>query len=107
MEQRKSARKLLRIKATLTMDGAEPKPVNTVDVGKFGMCLVNIQQQIPMGQHVHVAFDILFAGKVHKVNVAARIAYCLYSEGEGHRAGLQFLDLESEAAIIIAQYVGM
>jgi len=105
MDKRSSARKSLRIKAALHVDGAQSVPVYTVDIGKFGMCLVNIPHLIEMGKNVRVAFDVLFAGKVHNVDLAARVAYCLNSEGEGYRAGLQFLNLESDSAIIIAQYV--
>lgn len=106
MDKRTAARKSLRIKATLNIDGAESAQVNTVDIGKFGMCLVNIRQPVAIGQHVRIAFDILFSGKIHKVDIASRVAYCLHSDGEGFRAGLQFLDLHSPDATIIAQYIG-
>jgi hypothetical protein len=106
VDKRESVRKVLRTKAAVTMDdGAEPMLVNTTDIGKFGMCLINIQKPITMGQHIRVTFDIFFGGDIHKVDLSARVAYCFYNDGEGYKAGLQFLDLASEGVNIVAQYI--
>lgn len=106
-EQRQSLRKVLRIKALLTIGSATPIVVKTMDVGKFGMGLVDIPEQLSAGQVVGVAFEMFFDGMNHDVSVNARVSYCIRGDGPGFKAGLQFLDLNSsEGVALIAQYIG-
>ena len=103
MDKRQSLRRELRVKATLTVGGEPPMAVQTMDIGKFGMGLVGILKRFPMGQEATVEFDMA-AGRVA---LRTRIAYCIDGGAEGgYKAGLQFLDLESDAAALVAQYVG-
>ncbi len=107
IEQRQSSRKVLRIKAILTIGSAEPITVRTMDVGKFGMSLVNVPDQLAIGQVVDAAFEMFFDGINHHIVVNARISYCVQTEDEGFKIGLQFLALDSsEGAALIARYIG-
>lgn len=106
VEQRQSQRKVLRIKALLSIDDAAPLAVRTMDVGKFGMGLVDIPLQLSIGQRIQVAFEMFFDGKNHDIEVNARVSYCIKAEGDGFKAGIQFLNLDAEGVLLIAQYIG-
>lgn len=88
------------------IDGATPLTVRTNDVGKFGMGLVDIPLQLSIGQLIRVGFEMFYDGTNHDVEVNARVSYCLKAEGDGFKAGIQFLNLDSEGALMIAQYIG-
>jgi hypothetical protein len=105
VDNRKAPRKELRIQALLTMDGAEPVSLHTVDIAKYGMGLAGIPQQLAAGQQGLVAFGLFLNGQLHNVGVRVRVAYCI-PDGGNFRAGLQFLNLDSAGAVLIAQYVG-
>jgi hypothetical protein len=103
-EQRQSVRKPLRIQATLSLNGAEPLAVHSIDIGKFGMGLVGIPEKLAMGEQGLIAFDLFFQGRIYHLAMGVRIAYCIPFEGS-YRAGVQFLDLDSASAVVIAKYV--
>jgi hypothetical protein len=103
-EQRQGQRKELRNNALMTMDDAAHIFVQTMDIGQFGMCLSGIREQLPSGRQGSVAFDIFFQGQVQNVKVRFRVAYCI-PDGPSFKAGIQFLELESPGAQLIAQFV--
>jgi len=105
LDKRLSERKVLRVKAILTMDGAVPMLVRTMDIGKYGMCVINIPQALKTSLEVEVRFEVVFGGKIENVTITARVSYCVHSEEEGYRAGLQFLNPASPGAALIAQYI--
>lgn len=104
IEQRKSERKVLRVRARLTMDGAEPVWIQTADIGKFGMGLDRLPESLNLNAQGLVSFELLMKGQIQSVSIRARIAYCI-PVGPGFKAGVQFLDLESPGALLVAQYV--
>lgn len=104
IEKRQSPRKELRIKAWLTMDDGEMAPVHTADIGKFGMGLTGVPEQYPMGAQGAVAFDLFLNGQIQRIDARLRIAYCIPFE-KNFRAGVQFLELDSDSAKLIARYV--
>ena len=106
IEKRQSLRKQLRIKAMLTVDGRMPMKVNTIDIGKFGMCLNGVLYSLDPGQAVGVAFQMVCSGKIYDVAANARISHCTSTINDGFKAGLQFVNLDSEVAAMLAQYVG-
>ena len=106
MEKRQSLRKELRIKAQLTIDGKGSMTVRTMDIGKFGMCLVGMALPLTPGEQVHVAFEMAFNGVIHPLAVNARISHCVNTTDDGFRAGLQFVDLDESAVALLAQYIG-
>ncbi len=106
MDKRQSPRKELRIKAIMTVNGGMPMTVRTMDVGKYGMCLVGVLKQLAVGQEVHVTFDMPFGGKIHNVAVSAKVSHCMDTKHEGFKAGLQFVNLDSEGVALLAQYIG-
>lgn len=106
MDKRQSLRKELRIKALLTVNGTGPMTVRTMDVGKYGMCLIGIVRPLTTGEEVHVAFEMAINGEIHNVAVNARVSHCMNTTSDGFKAGLQFLDLNSNGVTLLAQYIG-
>jgi hypothetical protein len=103
-DQRQSERKVLRVRARLTLDGAEPVWIQTADIGKFGMGLARIPASLPANAQGLVQFEVTLNGKIQNVGMRVRIAYCIPVDTE-FKAGVQFLDLQSPGALLIAQYV--
>ncbi len=106
VDNRQSPRKVLRIKAILTVEGSARWTVRTMDIGKYGMSLNDIARPLAPGQEVHVAFEMAFSGKVHNVSVNARVSHCTDTKLDGFKAGLQFVDLDPEVTAMLGQYLG-
>jgi hypothetical protein len=103
-DQRQSQRKELRVRARLTVDNEEPVWVQTADIGKFGMGLARIPQNLKSNAQGLVQFEVMLAGQIEHVSIRVRVAYCIPA-GTEFSAGIQFLDLQSPGALLIAQYV--
>jgi hypothetical protein len=106
IDKRHSARKVLRIKAILTVGGSAKWNVNTMDIGKYGMSLTGIARRLAPGEEVHVAFEMAFSGKIHNIGVSARVSHCTDTRTDGFKAGLQFLDLDPDMTTMLGQYLG-
>lgn len=107
VDKRQSARKVLRIKAVLTVNGSARWNVRTTDIGMYGMCLNDIARALDPGQEVHVAFEMAFSGKVHNVSVNARVSHCTDTRSDGFKAGLQFVDPDPEVTAMLERYLGV
>lgn len=91
-EQRKSARKILKVRALLAMDGQAPRQVRTVDVAANGVS-VTVAEPVAAGQLGQVGFDLLVDGRTAPVAGRVKVAYCIFSNDE-FKIGLQFLNLD-------------
>lgn len=94
LEERKSARKLIRCPAIVAFSGGEPIHVKTQDISQGGVCVI-MPAQIPVGQVCKVAFDPPLNGKIVRVMGIAKVAYSILSGTEGFRTGLQFVQLDA------------
>lgn len=106
IEKRQSPRKVLRIKAILTVGGSAKWNVTTMDIGKYGMSLTGIAKKMAPGEEVHVAFEMAFSGKIYNIGVNARVSHCTDTRTDGFKAGLQFLDLDPELTAMLGLYLG-
>jgi c-di-GMP-binding flagellar brake protein YcgR len=102
-EQRQSARKVLRTRAKIAMEGAAPVTGRSNDLGANGIS-VNLPDPLPVGQAGLVAFELLVDGKPVPISARARALYCIFSNGE-FKVGFQFLNLELSAMTAIARYL--
>jgi hypothetical protein len=102
-EQRKSARKILKVRAVLAMDGQAPVPVRTVDIGANGVS-VTVPEPLPAGQLGQVSFDLLVDGKAAPVTGRVKTMYCIFSSGE-FKAGFQFLNLDLNSLSQLARFL--
>jgi c-di-GMP-binding flagellar brake protein YcgR len=102
-EQRKSARKILKTKAVLAIDGGAPLSGRTADLSASGVC-VSFNDPLPVGQAGQLAFDIFVDGKLTAINARARAAYCIFSGGE-FKVGFEFVNLDLAAMTAVARYL--
>jgi hypothetical protein len=101
-EQRKAARKTLKTKAILAMNGEEPVTVHTLDIGMSGISLA-VPHPLSAGQLGQIAFSIFFDGKPHHVNAFVKLAHCVFG-GNEFKAGFMFTKVDSAGTSAIAQY---
>ena len=102
-EQRKSKRKILKVKASLMMAGGESLQARTVDVGADGVCLLLGTSHKP-GALGTVRFEIFHDGKGAAIVARARVQYCILSNGE-FKVGFQFINLELAAMAALSRFL--
>jgi hypothetical protein len=102
-EQRKSPRKILKVRALLAIDGAPPVQVRTSDIGANGISLT-LPHPLNSGQLGSVSFDLLVEGKAVPVQARVKVMYCIFSGGE-FKAGFQFLNLDLTAMTQLARFM--
>ena len=102
-EQRKSARKVLKVRAMLVMDGQEGMIGRTADVGANGVS-ITLPAPLQAGQAGQVSFDLFFDGKVATIKTRSKALYCVFSNGE-FKVGFQFLNLDLSAMTLLARFL--
>ena len=102
-EQRAAARKPLKVKATLTMDGQSPVRGRTLDISGEGVA-VAVEQPLSVGQPGSVMFEMFLDGVPTRIHARIKVAYCIYSSGE-FKIGLNFVNLELASMTAIAKYM--
>lgn len=102
-EQRKSERKVLRVRARVAMEGEAPVGGRTSDLGANGVS-INLPDPLLVGQTGQVSFDLLVDGNIVPINARAKALYCIFSNGE-FKVGFQFLNLELAAMTAVARFL--
>jgi hypothetical protein len=102
-EQRKSARKVLKVRALLAMDGTEAMIGRTADVGANGVS-VTLPDPLQPGQAGQLSFDLFVEGKATTIKTRSKALYCVFSNGE-YKVGFQFLNLDLAAMTVLARFL--
>jgi hypothetical protein len=102
-DQRQSARKIVKVKAVVAMEGRSPMPGRTMDVGANGVS-ITVEQPLQVGQGCQVAFDLLVEGKLSPISARSKVIYCIFGGGE-FKVGLQFLNLELSAMTQLSRFL--
>jgi hypothetical protein len=102
-DQRQSARKILKVKAVLAMDGQAPKQGRTADVGANGVS-VSVENPLQVGQTGQVGFDLLVEGKLAPILARAKVIHCIFSGGD-FKVGFQFLNLDLTAMTQLSRFL--
>ena len=102
-EQRQSARKILKVKALVAMDGQVPMLVRTVDISANGVSIA-VQEPMPGGQAGHISFDLLVEGKAVPVSARVKAMYCVFSH-DAFKVGFQFLNLDLNAMSQLSRFL--
>jgi hypothetical protein len=102
-EQRQAKRKVLKVRAQLTMDGAAPVAARTLDLSATGVCL-NTPSPIKVGQSGFVTFELYFEAKSTPVAARCKASYCLLSSGE-FKVGFEFVQLDMALMTLLAKFV--
>ncbi|MGJ7915433.1 PilZ domain-containing protein [Massilia sp. LXY-6] len=102
-DQRQSARKIVKVRAVIAMEGMAPMPGRTSDVGSNGVS-ITVEHPLQLGQTGHVGFDLLVEGKLTPIAARAKVIYCIFSAGE-FKAGFQFLNLDLNAMTQLSRFL--
>lgn len=102
-DQRNTVRKILKVRALLSIDGSEPLVARTLDVGADGVCLV-LDNPLPAGTVADLYFEIFHDGKLRPITSRAKVQNCILSNA-GFKVGFQFLNLELASVTILSKYM--
>jgi hypothetical protein len=102
-DQRQSARKIVKVKAVIAMEGQAPMPGRTSDVGSNGVSIA-VLNPLQVGQTGQVGFDLLVDGKLTPIAARAKVIYCIFSGGE-FKVGFQFLNLDLGAMTQLSRFL--
>jgi hypothetical protein len=102
-DQRQSARKILKIKALVVMDGQPPLLGRTTDIGAHGIS-VTVGRPMQPGQLGQIGFDLLVEGKPVPVRARAKVTYSILS-GDDFKVGYHFLHLDLQAMTGLARFL--
>ncbi|MBA5605097.1 PilZ domain-containing protein [Duganella sp. FT3S] len=103
VEQRSSARKIMRAKAVVAMDGMPPQPARTLDIGASGMSLT-FEHKLAVGQLGSVSFELFLDGKAQIITCRSKVSYCIFS-GDHFKIGYQFVNLDPTALNAISKFL--
>ena len=90
-EKRRSDRKVVEAKGSLTLDGAVLS-MEAMDLSLGGLSL-RANKQLGVGKECHVSFSL--APQSATISATARIVYCFYTGEQDFRAGLEFLTVST------------
>jgi hypothetical protein len=102
-DQRNTTRKILKVKALLSIDGNAPQVARTLDVGTDGVSLV-LEHPLKPGAVVDVYFEIFHDGKLRPITARSKVQYCILSNA-GFKVGFQFVNLELSSMTMLTKYL--
>jgi len=100
--RRAFARAVIRQPATLVY-GDTSVPVQTLDVGIGGMCVM-AGRPIGPGTRCTVAFDVPFRDGPARVSLALKVVYSSYMAAGQFKIGTVFTELGDDVARVLARY---
>lgn len=102
-DQRQSARKIVKARAVVAMEGRVPMPGRTSDIGSNGVSIA-VEHPLQPGQTGRVGFDLLVEGKLTPIAARAKVIYCIFSGGD-FKVGFQFLNLDLNAMTQLSRFL--
>jgi hypothetical protein len=99
VDQRSGARKIVRSKAVVVMDGMAPAQGRTLDISSSGLSLT-FDHKLGTGDIGMVSFELFVEGKAQVLTCRSRVNYCIFS-GDHFKIGFQFMnpDLATMATV--------
>lgn len=99
VDQRAGARKIVRAKAVVAMDGMPPMPGRTLDITASGLS-ITFDHKLATGDIGMVSFELFVEGKAQILTCRSRVNYCIFS-GDHFKIGFQFMnpDMATQATI--------
>ena len=94
-ELRVEPRKIMRYAARISTNNGVSIKGRTIDISMSGISLM-LEEPIVASQRCTIGFEALVSGKMVKIIVGAKVAYCTCVGTSGFRVGLQF-DQHNEA----------
>lgn len=99
-EQRSSPRKAIDVFARLLGHDAIPRPVQLINISRGGIGL-RADEAMQTNDACALAFDVEIDEEARRINVWAKVAYCLPAADGGFRIGVRFRDYDSHSRMHI------
>ena len=103
VDQRSVARKIVRAKAVVVMDGMPPQPGRTLDLCASGLSMT-FDHKLAVGHTGQVTFELFLDGKGQLVNCRAKVTYCIFS-GDHFKIGYQFVNPDAATTAIVNKFI--
>jgi c-di-GMP-binding flagellar brake protein YcgR len=99
-ELRLNPRKPLNVSARLLSHDAIPRPVRIVDISRGGIGLLT-SEAMQANDACALAFDVEVNEEAKRINVWAKVAYCIPHTEGNFRIGIHFRDYDSHSRMHI------
>lgn len=103
VDQRSVARKIVRAKAVVVMDGMPPLQGRTIDISAQGLSL-NFEHKLGTGHMGQLSFELFIDGKAQLLTCRCKVTYCIFS-GDHFKIGYQFLNLDAITSSAINKFL--
>jgi hypothetical protein len=103
IDQRTSARKILKARAVLALEGQAPVQGRTSDIGTNGVS-ITVPHPLQTGQTGQVGIDLLVDGQPFGLHARVKVMYCIFSSGE-FKAGFQFMNLDLNSMSQLSRFL--
>lgn len=90
VDQRSAARKIVRAKAVVVMDGLPPQQGRTIDISGTGVSLT-FDHKLAVGHMGQVTFELFMDGKGQLVSTRCKVNYCIFS-GDQFKIGFTYVN---------------
>ena len=90
VDQRSVARKIVRAKAVVVMDGMPPQQGRTLDISSTGLSLT-FDHKLAVGHLGQLTFELFMDGKGQLVSSRAKVNYCIFS-GDQFKIGFTYVN---------------
>ncbi|MET0265434.1 MAG: PilZ domain-containing protein [Duganella sp.] len=103
VDQRSMARKIVRAKAVVIMDGMPPQQGRTIDLSSTAVSLT-YDHKLAVGQTGQVTFELFMDGKGQLVTSRAKVNYCIFS-GDQFKIGFTFINPDAATLAIVNKFL--
>jgi hypothetical protein len=102
-DDRRSPRRICRLRAVVDVTGGPSLPAVTVDIGRDGMAVL-LPRPLPDGTTCRVAFSIFSGGRVQRLDLNARASNSVFVR-DAVRVGLAFTGMMPATGKLLGDFV--
>jgi hypothetical protein len=102
-DDRRSPRRICRLRAVVDVTGGPSLPAVTVDIGRDGMAVL-LPCPLPDGTTCRVTFSIFSGGSVQRIQLNARASNSIFVR-DAVRVGLMFTGMMPATGNLLAEFV--
>jgi hypothetical protein len=102
-DDRRSPRRICRLRAVVDVIGGKSLPAVTVDIGRDGMAVL-LPCPLPDGTTCRVAFSIFSGGSVQRLDLNARVTNSVFVR-DYVRVGLAFTGMMPATGSLLGEFV--
>ena len=100
-DRRVDSRKMIRVRATITVPGQSVLLGHTVDLSRKGAS-ITLPFELAPGQDCQIELELQACGVTGVFQIPAQVRYCVRFGGNQFRAGLRFGETDAATTALIA-----